>query len=384
MFYVVAVLLAFSRLQASDAGTGSLTVVQICDPQLGMTDYRENVCALEQLVEQVNLISPDYAVICGDMVNTANEASLSDFIRIREAFAVPVLCAPGYHDVCGPVTNNLLETYRSRIGADYFSVRRSGLRLIILNTPLLKWPVAGETERQMVWLRSELKAAQSAKEAVYACVHVPPFVRTPDEPENWQNLPEPVRTELLDLFRSHGVRAVLAGHLHNVMDCQDSGIRFVAGETPSLNFDKRPQGFRLWKIAGDSFTNTFVPLYRKKDTGRGTTVATGPVSGPASECVGNLRFLDAAKEALGMSCGLTNGSAVAGDELSRWIRGGLDSVRCPAGGTYSLKTLAEDPVCSAGGHVLPSPYRFDEFRARAAVRNTFRDRLLRPDGVLRN
>lgn len=321
---VCTLIFVLGLLQSVLADTGSFTVVQICDPQLGMTDNRENVCSLEQIVKQVNLLNPDYAIICGDMVNTPNDVSISDFTRIRSAFSVQCLCVPGNHDIGGQaISTNSLAKYRKDIGEDYFSVRRQGVRLLVLDTPLLKWPVAGETEKQMQWLRSEFKAAQAGNEAVYVFVHIPPFMYRPDEPEGWHNLPPLRRAEVLDLFSKHGVRAVLAGHLHQVLDKKEGGVRYFAGETTSTNFDSRPPGFRLWQISGDSFTNTFIPLYRKKDMERGSSPVPGSETGSVAACRANLRFLDAAKEAVGMSGARPNGAAVSDEELSGWIRGGL-------------------------------------------------------------
>lgn len=372
-----AVLWMCGVLTAVSANTGSFTVVQICDPQLGMTDYRENICSFEQVVKQVNLLNPEFAVICGDLVNTTNDVSFFDFAKIRNEFSVPCYCVPGNHDLGGCPTTNSLARYRKLFGEDYFTVRRPGFRFLMLDTQLFKWPLEGETAKQMSWLIEELKNAQAEHEQVCVCVHIPLFLGSPSEPERYMNLPPPIRRELLDLFRRYGVRAVLNGHTHCSLDKEDGGIRFVGGETTSTNMDGRPPGFRLWNISPGSLTNIFIPLYRRKETGRGMPPAPGSETGSVAICRANLRFLDAAKEALGMSGGMANGAAVRPEELSGWTSGGLASVKCPAGGEYRLNALGEDPECSLPEHRLPIAYQFDEFRARAASQKAFMGRMLR-------
>ncbi len=55
--------------------------------------------------------------------------------------------------------------------------------------------------------------------------------------------------------------AVLAGHAHKTLILDYEGIPIVASETTSENFDKRPYGFRVWRIGKDRAPeHHFVPL----------------------------------------------------------------------------------------------------------------------------
>ena len=56
--------------------------IQICDPQLGMGGYENDVLTLEQAVKQVNELDVDFVIFCGDLVNHANENSYADFKSI--------------------------------------------------------------------------------------------------------------------------------------------------------------------------------------------------------------------------------------------------------------------------------------------------------------
>src|SRR5258706_8872100 len=80
------------------------TFVQMCDPQLGMGGYEADVARFKQAVKQINGLQPDLVVICGDLVNKADEKSYADFNAIKAGFAVPCYCAPGNHDVANSPT----------------------------------------------------------------------------------------------------------------------------------------------------------------------------------------------------------------------------------------------------------------------------------------
>ena len=73
-------------------------------------------------VDQINKLKPDFVVICGDLVNKANEKSWADFNRIKSGFKIPCHCAAGNHDVENQPTAESLKLYREKIGKDYYAV----------------------------------------------------------------------------------------------------------------------------------------------------------------------------------------------------------------------------------------------------------------------
>ena len=80
----------------------------------------------------------------------------------------------------------------------------------------------------------------------------------------------------------------------------------------------------------------------------------------ANACINNLRQISAAKEQWALENGKTNG-IVTENDIKPYIK--LDSngnlPKCPAGGTYIIGNVGEDPKCSIGtsnwpnSHVLP-------------------------------
>ncbi|MEN8774938.1 MAG: metallophosphoesterase [Akkermansiaceae bacterium] len=222
------------------------TFIQMCDTQLGMGGYEHDVKTFELAVDQINAMAPDFVLICGDLVGKANEKSFADFNRIKSGFTIPCHCAAGNHDVGNKPTTDSLENYRKQIGKDYFTLQHKGYTFVIANTQLWKAPLEDESEKHDAWFKAALKSAKEKGSPVVVVTHYPLFVTAPDEKENYYNIEPTKRKELLDLFKSNGVVAMLAGHTHKLVVNDYQGIQMVNGETTSKNFDKRSLGFRKW------------------------------------------------------------------------------------------------------------------------------------------
>ncbi len=222
--------------------------VQLCDTQLGMGGYEHDMEMFRKAVGRINELNPDFVVICGDLVHDRNEQSFADFKRIRDGLKVPCHCVSGNHDIGGKPTKESLGHYRNVIGEDYYSFEHNGCTFVVVNTQLWKAPVAGESAKHDAWLNETLGNAAKKNSPVFIVGHYPLFLETPDEPEEYMNLPVAKRAELLDLYEQSGVVAVLGGHAHRLIVNDYNGIQLVNGETTSKNFDKRPMGFRIWHV----------------------------------------------------------------------------------------------------------------------------------------
>ena len=73
-----------------------------------------------------------------------------------------------------------------------------------------------------------------------------------------------------------------------------------------------------------------------------------------SACINNLRQIDAAKDQWAMENGKLDSDGVISANVEPYLKQGLLSgLVCPAGGFYSMSTVASNPVCSLGaGHTL--------------------------------
>ena len=243
------------------ASGGELLVVQMCDPQFGMTDYASDRARFEKAVDQVNAIKPDLVFICGDLVHDASARTFADFQSIKSRFRVPCYCAPGNHDVGNEPTAQSLALYRRIVGKDYYVAERGVFAFIVVNTQLWKTSVPGETAAQDAWFQTTLAAEAAQGRRLFVVGHVPIFSKTPEEADGHDNLPLAKRRELLALCRRYGVQAYLAGHSHRTRQTDYFGMQIVQSATTSLNVDFHPFGFRVWHLGSERpYPNEFVRL----------------------------------------------------------------------------------------------------------------------------
>ena len=63
-------------------------------------------------------------------------------------------------------------------------------------------------------------------------------------------------------------------------------------------------------------------------------------------CRRHLELIAAAKARLATDLSLTNGAAVAPEQIAEIVDGGWRMLSCPAGGVYDLRPVGQLPVCS--------------------------------------
>ena len=258
---LAALVLAGCRHQPAPSVFQPFDFVQMCDPQLGFTEYAADLRRFDEAVSQINALRPDLVLICGDLVNRADEKSFADFNAAKARFTIPAYAAPGNHDLGNRPTLQSLEQYRRLVGPDYYAVDHEGCRFVVLNSQLWQTPVAGETDKQDAWLAQTMETAAKQHRRLFVVMHHPLFVKAPDEPDEYFNLPRAKRKELLALFERCSVVAVLTGHTHTTVINEYHGMQMVTSENTSRNFDKHPLGFRLWHVAAQRpYRNEFVPL----------------------------------------------------------------------------------------------------------------------------
>ena len=232
----------------------------MCDTQLGMGGYEQDITAFNQAVKQINILDPDFVIICGDLVDNPTDSSFYDFKKVKESMNMPCYSAPGNHDV-GDIPNvYTLSYYRDTIGKDYYDFQHKGFSFIVTNSQLWKEDVPNESEKHDNWFKKTLKTQGNKTNPIFVIGHFPLYINNPDEDEEYFNLPQMHRAEILQLFSQYNILAYLSGHKHELIINNYKNIQFVSGETTSLNFDERPLGFRLWEVSSDSVTHKLIPL----------------------------------------------------------------------------------------------------------------------------
>jgi 3',5'-cyclic AMP phosphodiesterase CpdA len=257
--FILIALLVFS-ISCKESEQDPFTFVQLCDTQLGMGGYEHDVESFEKAVKLINELDPDFVVICGDLVNDAVDSTYADFKRIMEGFQVPCYPAPGNHDVGNIPNAATLDYYRKTIGEDYYTFQNKDYAFMVTNTQLWKIDVEKESAKHHDWFKHTLDSLGMNDAGVFVLGHYPIFLKTPDEKEEYFNLPLTKRKEILTLFKKNNVKAYLSGHRHKTVINSYEDIQLVSGETTSKNFDERPMGFRMWEVSSDTITHRFVPL----------------------------------------------------------------------------------------------------------------------------
>ncbi|MFA5488251.1 MAG: metallophosphoesterase [Candidimonas sp.] len=209
---------------------------------------------------------PKFVIHLGDIVNPVPslptfDVAVAHFKDIIKPVKVPVHVLPGNHDVgdkriewmpADQVCDSFLEKYRACFGDDFFSFDEDGVRFVLINSLLINSGLEDE-RRQQAWLERQFEAARAEAQRVFMFMHYPPYIYSPKEKGNYDNLDEPGRSWLLGLMARPEAEAVFAGHVHNFWYDRVGGSEFYM--LPSTAFLRHDfsEFFRSAPEAGDEF-----------------------------------------------------------------------------------------------------------------------------------
>ncbi|KAK5607848.1 Serine/threonine-protein phosphatase cpped1, partial [Crenichthys baileyi] len=212
--------------------TGPFCFIQAADPQLGlMKAWREGDCdgggdewaeeveLTKQTVEAVNRLRPRprFMVLCGDLVHAmpgtpfreGQERDLKDTLKGTDP-SIPLVFVSGNHDLGNTPTPSTVEQYCRAWGDDYFSFWVGGVLCLVLNSQLFYDASACPQlkEAQETWLEAQLSRASSSSSStepkpkhILVFQHIPLYLKSPDEEDDYFNLQKDVRQRLMDRFK---------------------------------------------------------------------------------------------------------------------------------------------------------------------------------------
>jgi len=264
-----AVLPVMSTKGVEKSAARKLRIAHMTDPQFGFgpgkgvdAKYAADLKRFERALEMVNDLKPDLALITGDMTNRPQDVA-RDWPRLLGLFKVPVLVAPGNHDLGMPVLKANRDRYLSVFGYDYKSIDIAGWRVIAGNTQFWrKTDLVDEQAKYEAWLKDELNRAKAEMNGrVIVAGHIPPFVGLHNEKDSYENCPKVSRHDRMRAYRHSGVRFFLAGHTHRMAMRGFKELTILNAETTGNNFDQRPQGFRMFEVNNESdYSYNFVKV----------------------------------------------------------------------------------------------------------------------------
>jgi 3',5'-cyclic AMP phosphodiesterase CpdA len=231
-------------------------VLHISDPHLRRSD-RASLHSWKQVEAIVREERPDVIINTGDLVRDApdNAEDHGFASRCQLRLGIDVLSVPGNHDIGdGPPSGSgpdleLAVAFAARHGKPRWVRQVDDWTLIGINAML--FGSGQDTEAaEWDWLETVL-ADQNGRRPVALFVHKPPFLISPEEPDNGSaTMPASIRGRFWSLAKDHGVRLVGCGHRHEYRAVLVDGILTVWAPTTSLLLDEATPPLRPYAYPG--------------------------------------------------------------------------------------------------------------------------------------
>ena len=251
--------LKFSYQESATMTFDNLVLAQLSDPQIGFKDYDAELARFRQEIDKLNQSDCQAVVICGDMMHVTTRETLTVFKKELSRLKLPVYIVAGNHDVAQKNSRPIFEEF---FGPTFYAadMPSGGYRLIVLDSELWQHPIESLTAKMDEFFQKELDDAKAAGKKIILAMHAPIFIETPDEKEEYFNLPKSRRKWLSDKLKQYPVVAYLTGHTHTAFTYQWNGILFSSAETTSVSFDKVTYGFRRFIFDHDLIRYNTVPV----------------------------------------------------------------------------------------------------------------------------
>ena len=250
--------------------SGPFFFIQMADPQFGMMDPAQERKNAENAVRHINRLKPRFVVVCGDLVDPPPgkpeyEAKVAEFKSIFSKMdpAVPLICAPGNHDLGNTPDAAALATYRRHFGDDYFGFWAGGVRGLVINSTLYSDPSKSpqEQEAQEAWFARQLQEArQQSARHLLVFQHHSWFLTGADDKDGYFTIPQARRKPALALMKDAGVRACFAGHYHGNAAGRDGDLEMITTGPLGKPLRKDPSGLRIVEVLSGSIRHRYYSL----------------------------------------------------------------------------------------------------------------------------
>uniref|UniRef100_A0A3Q4HPU9 Serine/threonine-protein phosphatase CPPED1 n=1 Tax=Neolamprologus brichardi TaxID=32507 RepID=A0A3Q4HPU9_NEOBR len=277
-------------LDAEHKWTGPFFFIQAADPQLGLMkawrdgdcdgggeEWAEEVELTKQAVEAINQLRPRprFMVLCGDLVHAmpgtpfreGQEKDLKAALKGTDP-SIPLVFVSGNHDLGNTPTPSTVEQYCREWGDDYFSFWVGGVLCLVLNSQLFFDASACPElrEAQEAWLEAQLSREPKPKH-ILIFQHIPLYLKSPDEEDDYFNLQRTVRQKLLDRFKKAGVKAVFSGHYHRNAGGCHGGLDMVVSSAIGCQLGEDTHGVRVVVVTADNVIHRYYSLEQLRARG---------------------------------------------------------------------------------------------------------------------
>ncbi|KAF8567205.1 hypothetical protein P879_07426 [Paragonimus westermani] len=217
--------------------SSTFTFVVLADPQLGLLEryvekrplphhWDRELAWVDQAVRLVNLLDPrpKFVIVCGDLVDAqpGSDYRKSQTLDLLHAFSrldssIALLTLPGNHDVGDSPTPEGLRDYTHTWGDDYYSFQINHSDFLVFNSQFW-WDDSnckGASKDFDSWVETQLvRLKQKSSSLPVVFQHIPFFTQSFDEPDDYFNIPQTMRSSMMCKLYDAGVRHVFTGHLH--------------------------------------------------------------------------------------------------------------------------------------------------------------------------
>lgn len=269
------IILLLSLLTILSCTSKQIVIVQIADAQLGfdaavkgsvpgaeyVNDLTFEVECLKATVAKVNEIKPDMVVFTGDQVHLPYDAEQWEaFVQgIADLDpSIELYHLPGNHDHILKDGTADPQDFIDRFGSDRFAVKKGNVNVVGINTSLIYFNSVLEQD-QMVWLEETLEATEES-DVTLIFGHHPFFCENIDEEDTHVQITKTKRIQYFEYFRSKGVDAVFAGHLHDNSAGEYEGIPMLTTTSSGYQLGAGPASIRVITITGDQVSEELVPI----------------------------------------------------------------------------------------------------------------------------
>lgn len=204
-------------------------------------------------------ITPDMALLTGDLVQDPEPASYQRLARILDRLPCPAYCIPGNHDDPALMANCLVGKrihYQSSIVLDTWHI-------ICLDSSVRGSAKGHLAEAQLLTLESSLSEHPELNTLIALHHHPIPTG------SNWMDTMQLQNSgAFLAILGAHSsVRGVVFGHIHQAMDTGHQGIRMLGTPSSCFQFmpgrdefalDPLPTGYRWLELAAEGDIDTWV------------------------------------------------------------------------------------------------------------------------------
>ncbi|MBI3922741.1 MAG: calcineurin-like phosphoesterase C-terminal domain-containing protein [Armatimonadetes bacterium] len=249
----------------------SFSFIHFTDLHLG-EGQEDSIGIFRQMIHEINALDPQpsFVLQTGDICLQSGVTIQEQYLRLRDEFDMPAFDVPGNHDTFVGEADSK-ATYRQLIGREtFYSFDHGGAHFIALDglqedPRYTDWRnIYGEVRgEEWEWLKSDLSSVVHGTPVV-VFLHIPVLSTFPNrqgyEPRQMPSWEIANDEELHELFSTHGVRLVLAGHVHENETIARDGVTYVStgavcgrwwSNDPlrGSNTDGSPRGYRIVTVA---------------------------------------------------------------------------------------------------------------------------------------